>query len=201
MRLLLATHNAHKLAEIRAILATADLGGVEVVGLEAFPDLPEAPETQATFEGNALQKARFAAARTGLVCVADDSGLEVDALDGAPGVRSKRFSPQATADANNALLLERLGDRSDRTGRFVCALAVVHGDATAVTRGTCEGVIARAGRGDGGFGYDPLFLPDDAPGRAMAELSAAEKNAISHRGHAVRQLPQLLAEVGCLPRG
>jgi XTP/dITP diphosphohydrolase len=201
MRLLLATHNAHKLAEIRAILATADLGGVEVVGLDAFPDLPEAPETQATFEGNALQKARFAAVRTGLVCVADDSGLEVDALGGAPGVRSKRFSPQATAEANNALLLERLGDRADRAGRFVCALAVVHGDTTAVTRGTCEGTIARSGRGDGGFGYDPLFLPDAAPGRAMAELSAAEKNAISHRGHAVRQLPQLLAEVGCAPRG
>ena len=199
MRLLLATNNPHKLAEIRAILATADLGGVEVVGLDAFPDLPEAPETQATFEGNALQKARFAAARTGLVCVADDSGLEVDALGGAPGVRSKRFSPQATAASNNALLLERLGDGADRSGRFVCALAVVHGDITAVTRGTCEGAIAHAAAGQGGFGYDPLFLPHAAPGRAMAELTSDEKNAISHRGQAVRELPRLLAEVGCLP--
>lgn len=198
MKLLLATNNAHKLDEIRALLASQELGSVEVVGLSAFPDLPEAPETQDTFEGNALQKARFAAERTGLLCVADDSGLEVDALGGAPGVRSKRFSPEATAAANNALLLARLDGVADRRGRFVCALAVVHGGAERVTRGTCEGAIGAALQGDGGFGYDPLFWPDATPGRSMAELSKAEKNAISHRGAAFRQLPGLLADLGVL---
>lgn len=195
MKLLLATNNTHKLAELRQMLDATPLEGVEVVGLSAFPDLPEAPETQETFEGNALQKARFAAERTGLLCVADDSGLEVDALHGAPGVRSKRFSPEATAAANNRLLLERLRGEKDRQARFVCALAVVNGDREAVRRGSCEGTIASAPRGAGGFGYDPLFLPTATPGRSMAQLSSAEKNAISHRGRAMEHLPALLDAV------
>lgn len=195
MKLLVATNNAHKLAELRQMLDQSPMDGVEVVGLQAFPDLPEAPETQDTFEGNALQKAHFAAERTGLVCVADDSGLEVDALGGAPGVHSKRFSPQATAQANNALLLEKLAGETNRRGRFVCALAVVAGSREAVQRGTCEGAIATAPRGSHGFGYDPLFLPDEAPGRSMAELTPSEKNAISHRGRAVAHLPALLQAV------
>lgn len=195
MKLLLATHNAHKLVELRQMLAATPLQGVEVVGLSAFPDLPEAPETQETFEGNALQKAHFAAERTGLICVADDSGLEVDALGGAPGVRSKRFSAEATAEANNRLLLSRLEGVVNREARFVCALAVVRGDREAVHRGTCEGRIAAAPRGSGGFGYDPLFLPDATPGRSMAELTSEQKNAISHRGRAMEHLSALLDAV------
>ncbi len=195
MKLLLATHNAHKLAELRQMLSASPLENVEVVGLAAFPDLPEAPETQETFEGNALQKAHFAAERTGLLCVADDSGLEVDALNGAPGVRSKRFSAEATAEANNRLLLTRLRGVEARGARFVCALAVVHRGREAVHRGTCEGRIATAPRGDGGFGYDPLFLPDATPGRSMAELTSEQKNAISHRGRAMEHLPALLDAV------
>lgn len=196
MKLLIATANAHKLIEIRQMLAAAGHVAVEVLGLDAFPELPEIPEDEDTFEGNALAKARFAAARTGLLTLADDSGLEVDALGGAPGVRSKRFSPEATAASNNRLLLTRLDGATDRRARFVCALAAVHGGAEAVLRGTCEGAILTAPRGDGGFGYDPLFAPDATPGRAMAELSAAEKNAISHRGNALAQLDGLLAQVG-----
>jgi XTP/dITP diphosphohydrolase len=189
MKLLFATNNAHKVDEVRAILAGT---GIEVLTLrEAGLDV-DPPETGDTFEANALQKARFLFERTGLACVADDSGLEVDALGGAPGVHSKRFSPQAEPDANNRLLLERLGARPDRAARFRCVIAVVAPGWERTADGRCEGAIARAPRGDQGFGYDPLFLPDEAPGRTMAELSMDEKNAISHRGRAFRRLPELL---------
>jgi XTP/dITP diphosphohydrolase len=195
MRLLLATHNAHKVDEIRAILAAAGdaMAGVEVVGLDAFPDIPEAPEDHDTFVDNALQKARFVFERAGVPCVADDSGLEVDALGGAPGVKSKRYTPEATAASNNAKLLRELDGRTDRTARFRCVLALVTADGAWTASGACEGSIALEERGEGGFGYDPLFLPDDHPGRAMAELRPEEKNAISHRGRAFAQLPGLLA--------
>ena len=162
----------------------------------AWPDLPEPPETGDTFEANALQKARFVHAALGLPVLADDSGLEVDALEGAPGVHSKRWTPEATAASNNRRLLVELAGRPDRAGRFVCALAVVGPDGEAVHRGTCEGRILEQQRGAQGFGYDPLFAPDGAPGRSMAELSMAEKNIISHRGAALRQLPELLAQAG-----
>lgn len=195
MRLLLATHNAHKVEEIRAILADAGdaMAGVEVVGLDAYPDIPEAPEDHDTFVDNALQKARFVFERSGVACVADDSGLEVDALGGAPGVRSKRFTPEATATSNNARLLRDLDGQEDRRARFRCVLALVTPGGEWTAAGACEGQIGTAVRGDGGFGYDPLFLPDGQGGRAMAELSAADKNVISHRGRAFAQLPALLA--------
>jgi len=195
MRLLLATHNAHKVDEIRAILASAGdaMAGVEVVGLDAYPDVPEAPEDHDTFVDNAIQKARFVHARTGVACVADDSGLEVDALGGAPGVRSKRYTPEATAVANNAKLLRELAGHTDRTARFRCVLALVTERGVWTAEGACEGRIGAAPAGRGGFGYDPLFLPDDHPGRAMAELLPDEKNRISHRGRAFAQLPELLA--------
>ena len=193
MKLLLASTNAHKRTEVAAIL---DGGPVSIVDLSAFPAVPEPPEDGDTFEANALQKARFVYAATGLPTLADDSGLEVDALNGAPGVRSKRFTPEATAAANNAHLLALLGERPDRAARFVCALAVVGPQGEATLRGTCEGAIATAPRGAQGFGYDPLFLPDEAPGRAMAELSMAEKNAISHRGRALARLADLLRAAG-----
>ncbi len=187
--LVLASNNAHKLEEVGRILGPL---GIRVQPLREFPDIPDPPEEQDTFEGNALQKARFVAERTGLTVVADDSGLEVDALDGAPGVHSKRFTPEAIADTNNARLLHELNGVTDRRARFVCAIALVDGDREQVTRGTVEGVIGTALQGEGGFGYDPLFWPEEAPGRSMAELSSEEKDAISHRGRAFRQLPALL---------
>lgn len=193
MQLVFATHNAHKLEEVAALLAG---GPVRLVGLDAFPELGEIPEDHDTFEANALQKAQHVYDRTGLPCVADDSGLEVDALGGAPGVFSKRFSPEATSAANNALLLKRMAGVGDRRARFRCVLAVVCAAGQRVAEGRCEGRIGTVPQGSGGFGYDPLFWPDEAPGRAMAELSMAEKNQISHRGRAFARLPELLSALG-----
>jgi XTP/dITP diphosphohydrolase len=187
--LILASNNAHKLREIRRILGPLR---IQVAPLSDYPEIPDPPEDQDSFEGNALQKARFVAQLTGLPVVADDSGLEVDALNGAPGVRSKRFTPEALAETNNTRLLKELTGSQDRRARFVCALALVDGTRESVVRGTVEGTIATTLQGVGGFGYDPLFLPDATPGRSMAELTPREKDAISHRGHAFRQLPGLL---------
>lgn len=190
MKLLLATRNRHKLVEIRQILAGLD---VQLLSLDDVSGLPEElPEDGDTFEHNALQKARFAHEVTGLLCCADDSGIEVDALDGRPGVFSKRFSPEGTDAGNNRHLLELLGDRTDRTARYRCVLALVGDGVQATADGRCEGTIGHELTGEGGFGYDPLFWPTEAPGRTMAQLSMAEKNAISHRGRAFRQLPGLL---------
>jgi len=157
----------------------------------------EVPETGHTFEANALQKARFIHDRLGCPVVADDSGLEVDALRGAPGVYSKRFSPEGTAESNNALLLQRLSDQISRTARFRCVVALVGWGPELIVDGTCEGHIAPSLRGDAGFGYDPLFLPADAQGRTMAEMTAEEKNAISHRGQAFRALSSALNDRRC----
>ena len=189
MQLVFATHNAHKADEVRAILAGT---GVTVRTLADLGYHEEVPETGTTFVANALQKAHHVHAALGLPCVADDSGLEVDGLDGAPGVHSKRFSPEATAEANNRLLLQKLTPGVDRTARFRCVLALVGVGEDRTADGSCEGRIALSESGEGGFGYDPLFVPDETPGRSMAELSADEKNAISHRGRAFRQLPALL---------
>ncbi len=189
MELVFATHNTHKADEVRALLS-----GTGIV-LRTLADLDfqlEVPETGETFVDNALQKARFVHAQLGLPCVADDSGLEVDGLDGAPGVHSKRFSAEATAESNNLLLLERLSGHVERCARSRCVLAVVGLGADRVTEGRCEGTIATAPRGEGGFGYDPLFLPDEIPGRAMAELTMEEKNRISHRGRAFSKLPEMI---------
>lgn len=193
MRLLIATTNPHKAEEIRVLLADRN---IDVETLLEHPLIPEPPETGDTFVENALQKARFVFSRTNRLTLADDSGLEVDALDGAPGVRSRRFSPEATHAANNRLLLSRLGDRPDRRARFRCVLAAVSATGEAWVEGVCEGAIATAPSGADGFGYDPLFLPDETPGRTMAELSMQEKNAISHRGQALALLDDLLTRVG-----
>jgi XTP/dITP diphosphohydrolase len=193
-RIALASANPHKLEEIRAILAPF---GFEPVGLDAWPDIDDLPETAETFEGNALMKARALAELNGVVAVADDSGLEVDALGGAPGVHSKRFTPEASHPANNAKLLRVLVGVEARGARFRCVIALVTPDGReALASGACEGCIGHQLRGAGGFGYDPLFLPEETPGRSMAELSSEEKNAISHRGRAFRQLPRLLEELG-----
>ncbi|MBN1335594.1 MAG: RdgB/HAM1 family non-canonical purine NTP pyrophosphatase [Deltaproteobacteria bacterium] len=186
----LATANPHKVAEIRAILAPF---GIRCLELAAFPFAGSLPEDGATFEENALSKARAAFAVAGIPTVGDDSGLEVDALGGLPGVHSHRLTPEGTHEANNTELLRRLGDASDRRARFRCVVAVVTADGEAIASGVCEGRIAQAPRGVGGFGFDPIFLPDEAPGRTMAELTTAEKNALSHRGRAFRQVPALLS--------
>jgi XTP/dITP diphosphohydrolase len=193
MRLLIATTNAHKAEELRVLLADRN---IDIETLAEHPIIPEPPETGDTFVENALQKARWVFGRTNRLTLADDSGLEVDALDGRPGVRSRRFSPEATHAANNALLLKKLGDRPDRRARFRCVLAAVSAEGEAWVEGTCEGAIALSPRGIDGFGYDPLFLPDEAPGLTMAELSMNEKNAISHRGRALSLLDDLLTRVG-----
>ncbi|WP_030144676.1 RdgB/HAM1 family non-canonical purine NTP pyrophosphatase [Glycomyces sp. NRRL B-16210] len=190
MRVLLATRNAGKVDELRQILASA-APEVELVGLDAVEDYPETPETELTFAGNALLKARDGVKHTGLATIADDSGLAVDALNGMPGVLSARWAGSAKDDAaNNALLLDQLADVPDgsRGAKFVCAAAIVWPDGRElVVHGEMPGRIIRAPKGDNGFGYDPLFVPEGRE-ETSAELSAEEKNAISHRGKAFREL-------------
>jgi XTP/dITP diphosphohydrolase len=196
-RVLLATRNAKKLEELRRILAAERVCGIDVVGLDAVAPFPEAPETGATFEDNALAKARDAAAATGLPAVADDSGLSVDALNGMPGVLSARWSGKHGDDlANLELVLAQLTDVPDprRGAAFVCAAALVRPTgAESVVRGEWRGHITRNPRGTNGFGYDPIFVPDGGT-RTSAELDPADKDAVSHRGRALRLLvPRLLA--------
>ncbi|MEX0653430.1 MAG: non-canonical purine NTP pyrophosphatase [Phycisphaeraceae bacterium] len=224
-RIVLATGNPHKLEELQAIFNACAHGeaGVELVSLAAVAvDVDEPVEDGATFEANAIKKARHYAAATGLPCLADDSGLAVDALAGEPGVRSARYSgasgPRAEVDlANNRLLLDRLGDTpaAERTARFVCVMALAEpgdgGQARATVRGTVEGRILlpaeaadpsqpERGRGANGFGYDPLFFVPDL-GRTTAELSPEAKNRISHRGHAARGMYEKLIELGLVSTG
>lgn len=198
-RLLVASRNPKKLAELRRVLDGAGLSGLTLLSLNDVAAFDESPETGATFEDNALAKARDAFAATGLASVADDSGLEVSALGGMPGVLSARWSGKHGDDAGNtALLLAQLRDVPDarRGAAFVSACALVWASGEVVVRGEWPGRIAREPSGDGGFGYDPVFLPDD-PGlgeRTAAQLSPSEKDAISHRGRAlVRLLPALRA--------
>ena len=196
-RLLLATRNAGKLAELQRLLETA-VPGVEVVGLKDVPEYPEAPETGATFEENALLKAREAVKYTGLPAVADDSGLTVDALNGMPGVLSARWSGRhGDDDANTALLLGQVGDVPDerRGAAFVCAAALVTPDGRErVIERQWRGRLVREKRGSNGFGYDPVFVPEGLD-VTSAELSPAEKDARSHRGQAFAALVPVLAEV------
>ena len=187
-RIVLATNNPKKLAELRRIVAACGLA-VEVSGLRDYPAYPEPEETERTVEGNAFQKATAAARETGLVAVADDSGLAVDELNGMPGVRSARWAGPACDDEdNNALLLAQLDGvpPSRRGARFVCALAMVSPDGERrVWHGSMPGHIAEAPAGVNGFGYDPLFVPAGLS-VSSAELTAEEKDSISHRGIAVR---------------
>ncbi|MCE5287726.1 MAG: RdgB/HAM1 family non-canonical purine NTP pyrophosphatase [Nocardiaceae bacterium] len=189
--LLVASRNAKKLKELRRVLDDAGIEGLALLSLADVPAFPESPESGATFADNALIKARDGVAATGIACLADDSGIEVDALNGMPGVLSARWSGAHGQDqANNELLLGQLGDVPDerRGGRFVsvCALVLPDGSET-IVRGEWSGRIARAPRGAGGFGYDPIFLPDGFD-CAAAELTPEQKNAVSHRGNALRQL-------------
>jgi XTP/dITP diphosphohydrolase len=196
-RVLLASRNAKKLKELRRILAEAGIEGLEIVGLDEVPPYDEAPETGAAFDENALAKARAGAAATGLACVADDSGLSVDALNGMPGVLSARWSGRHGDDtANNELLLGQLADVPDerRGARFVSACALVADGREVIAIGEWPGRIGRKPAGDGGFGYDPLFFPDSGTGTA-AQLTPAEKDAASHRGRALRALLPALADL------
>ena len=182
MRLVLATRNAHKVREFESLLTEH-----EILPLPDNVDLP--PETADTFAGNALGKARAAAAATGRAAIADDSGIEAAALGGAPGVRSARYAGEYATDEENLAKLLREAPAGSALA-YVCALAYVDEDGgEQVVEGRCTGTLARSPTGDGGFGYDPAFLPDDiADGRTMAELDPAEKDAISHRGRAARAL-------------
>jgi XTP/dITP diphosphohydrolase len=198
-RIFLASRNAKKLAEMERIIAE-HLPGATVVGLDDVPVYDEPVEDEPTFEGNALLKARAGFEVTGLPTVADDSGLCVDALNGMPGVLSARWSgPPKSDERNNRLLLDQLADVPDerRTAYFTCAVALVYDGGELVVHGRMDGRVIREVRGDGGFGYDVLFVADDRPGVTTAELSREDKDAISHRGRALRELaPQLAQRLG-----
>lgn len=191
MKFLLATNNQGKLRELRAILGD----GIEVVTLKEMGIVSDPEETGTTFAENARIKAQAGLAASGLPCIADDSGLSVDALQGAPGVYSARYAGEACdTAANNALLLKNLQGISDRRGAFHCAICVCFPDGSELTaEGRCNGVITESPRGENGFGYDPLFYVESY-GKTFAELSADEKNAISHRSCALRELKQKLEE-------
>jgi XTP/dITP diphosphohydrolase len=199
--LLVASRNRKKLAELRRVLDAAGVSGLTLLSLDDVAPFDEAPETGVTFEENAVAKARDAFQATGLASVADDSGLEVDALNRMPGVLSARWAGVHGEDAaNTALLLAQLRDVPDerRAGEYISACALVHGAKGAheevVVRGTWPGSIAREPRGDGGFGYDPVFIPAGSS-RTAAELTPAEKDAASHRARALALLVPALREL------
>lgn len=205
-RLLIATRSAHKLGELRELLA---LPRAEFVTLDDAGIDGDVEETGATFEANAAIKARFGARVSGLPTLADDSGLEVDALGGGPGVRTRRYAGEDATDAdNNAKLLRQLAGLTParRGARYVCVLALAMpgtagprgGLRLRIVRGTCRGRIATEPRGTGGFGYDPIFEPASEPpgGRTLGLWTPEEKNRISHRGAAARRMTPILRELG-----
>lgn len=196
VQLVLATRNAKKLAELDRLLASAGLD-VEILGSDAFSDLPEIEETGSTFAENSLIKARAVAAHTGLIAIADDSGLCVDALDGQPGIYSARWAgPGATDESNLDLVLEQIRDvePAQRTAHFACAAALVLPSGEEyVVHGQVNGVLLTQRRGEGGFGYDPIFLPDGFDA-TTAEMTSDQKDAISHRGQAMRALVPLIQD-------
>jgi XTP/dITP diphosphohydrolase len=197
-RVFLASRNAKKLAEMERILRE-HLPTVTVVGLDDVAAYDEPVEDQPTFEGNALLKARAGLAATGLPTFADDSGLCVDALNGMPGVLSARWAGPPKSDArNNELLLSQLADVPDerRGAHFVCAVAFCHTDGRElVVEGRMDGQVIRETRGSGGFGYDVLFVAEEHPDVTTAELSVPDKDAISHRGKALREIAPQVAEI------
>lgn len=191
--LIMATNNEHKLREIRQILGDS----YEVKGLKDIGCYEDIPETSETLEGNALQKARYVSERYGVDCFADDTGLEVDALDGAPGIYTARFGSMNgygdshDSDANIACLLDKLKDVESRRARFRTVIALIQGDEEHLFEGIVEGDILPERRGLDGFGYDPIFAPIEA-GVSFAEMGPAEKNRLSHRGRATQKLVQFL---------
>ena len=201
----LASGNRRKIEEMQRILRD-HLPTVRVLGIDDVPAYDEPVEDQPGFSGNALLKARTGFAVTGLPTLADDSGLCVDVLNGMPGVLSARWSgpgslygaePASQDERNNALLLAQLADVPDgrRGAHFTCAVALCHADGEIVVHGTMAGHVVRAPRGTGGFGYDVVFEADDRPGVTTAELPREDKDAISHRGRALREIAPLVANV------
>ena len=195
MRIVLATHNLGKVVEMRRILDAAGITGVELLTADDV-EAPDVEETEDTFVGNALLKASSTAAATGLACLADDSGLEVDALGGEPGVRSARYAGRHGDDeANLRLVLERMHGVGQRAARFVCVAALAAPDGrTWTATGAVEGVLTESPRGTNGFGYDPIFQPSGEQ-RTTAEMEPDEKDAISHRGKAFRAIAPAIAEL------
>lgn len=192
-RLIIATKNEGKRVEMEQLLAPL---GIEVVSLASLGDLPEAVEDADTFAGNARAKAEFYAKETGCACIADDSGLEVAALGGAPGVYSARFAGRHGDDAaNNEKLCKEIRAKglTESAADYRCAMAFAAPDGTAyLTEGRCDGKVVLTPVGEGGFGYDPYFIPEEYPERHMAELTLSEKQAISHRGKALRAMLEKL---------
>lgn len=190
MKIVFATNNAHKLSEVGAVLGE----GYQLVTLREVGITEDIPETGQTLDENASQKARYVWERTGLDCFADDTGLEVEALGGAPGVRSARYATDGhDFAANNRKLLAELEGVSNRRARFRTVISLIEGGVERQVEGIVEGVIAESESGNEGFGYDPLFIPDGYD-RTFADMSAEEKNAISHRARAVANLVKLLAD-------
>ena len=188
MKLIFATNNAHKLREVAEIVGEK----FELLTLRDCGITEDIPEEQPTLEGNALQKARYIYERTGIDCFADDTGLEVDALGGEPGVRSARYATDGHDDeANKRLLLERMEGVESRGAQFRTAVALIMGGKEYLFEGIVRGQITHSELGDGGFGYDPLFVPEGYS-KSFAQMSAEQKNAISHRGRAVRALAEFL---------
>ena len=190
MRIIFATANRGKLREAAEVLGP----GFEVVSPADLGITEDIPETGATLQENSLQKAQYLFDRTGLPCFADDTGLEVDALGGAPGIYSARYAgPGHDSEANMDKLLAELIRLDDRRARFRTVVTLILADGQPhFFEGSCEGSIARERHGTGGFGYDPVFLPDAYPGRTLAEVSEEEKNAVSHRGKAIRAMAEWL---------
>jgi len=201
LELVVATRNKGKVREITAALARVD---INIVSLADYPCAPEVEEDGVTFRENAVKKARGAAEHTKMYALADDSGLEVDALDGVPGVHSARYTGVNATDGdnNNKLLAELEGVPDDkRAARFVCAIALCSPDGeVTVAEGVCEGVIAVSPRGTNGFGYDPLFYYPPL-GKTFAELTKEDKLAVSHRGKALRALGDKVREIIAKERG
>ena len=192
MKIVFATNNAHKLDEVRQVVGEK----IEIVSLRECGIVEDIPENEPTLEGNALAKARYIYERTGFNCFADDTGLEVDALGGEPGVRSARYATDGHDDeANKRLLLERLQGEENRAAQFRTAVALILGGKEYLFEGIVRGEIALEQHGEGGFGYDPLFFPEGGD-LTFAQMSSEEKNAISHRGRAVRKLAEFLQQMG-----
>ena len=183
-KLVFATNNKHKLEELRAIVGDK----YEILGLRDIGCDVDISETATTLEGNALIKAQFVKEHYGYDCFADDTGLEVEALDGAPGVYSARYAgPECDSAKNMALLLQNMADKDNRKARFRTVIALVKGEDTMLFEGIVEGAILREGAGENGFGYDPIFEPE-ACGLSFAQMESTSKNAISHRGRATQKL-------------
>lgn len=193
-QLIMASNNAHKLEEIRQILGD----DFSVKGLSDIGCTEDIPETAETLEGNALQKARYVCEKYGMDCFADDTGLEVDALNGAPGVYTARYGSMNgygeshDSNANICCLLDKLKDAATRKARFRTVIALIENGKEMLFEGIVEGEILHHRVGEGGFGYDPVFAPVEAGGPAFAEMSAEAKNAISHRGRATKKLAEYL---------